>query len=36
MVNLFQGCEAIHWRKNNFFQQMVLGQLDIPMQKNEF
>lgn len=25
--------EAIQWRKDFFFQQMVLGQLDIHMQK---
>lgn len=30
-----KGAKAIQWSKNNFFQQMVLEQLDIPKTKNE-
>ena len=31
-----KGAKTIHWGKRQSFQQMIVGKLDIPMQKNEF
>ena len=36
MYNYFhKGAKTIHWGKGQSFQQMVLGRLDIHIQKNE-
>ena len=37
MVNWFnKGVNAIHWGKKSFLQEMLLGQPDIHIQKDEF
>lgn len=34
-LNFWQGCQA-NWKWKEYYQEMLLGHLDIHMQKNEF